>query len=271
LDDCTEGDGFLSIGLQHPDVSYGCFGGQHDFWAIKTDDDLASDNRFDGGLNGCVNADYGVAFGGKKKDNGHSAVQMCDGYLLAGITESNNKKQSCSLCQVSCNHYECTETPTEDIWLAKIDGSGELIWNESIGTSGNDGAYVVKSVSADTYIVGGYTTSSNADKDWYLVKFSIIDCGERLSSEVASLNQTSIYPNPTNGTFTISLGLANEINELASIEILDLAGRIVTTDEIAIHGSMLKKQISVMKLPSGFYWIRISAGGNVYQAKLVLQ
>jgi hypothetical protein len=160
---------------------------------------------------------------------------------------------------------------TEDIWIAKINGSGELIWNESLGTGGNDGAYVIKQVSNDSYIVAGYTTSGSGDKDWYLVKFSISNCSERLSSEVASINQPSIYPNPTNGTFTISLRLADEINVSASIEIHDLAGRIVTMDEEATIDGMLKKQIFVKKLPSGFYWTRISVNGKVYQTKLVLQ
>jgi hypothetical protein len=98
---CTEGDGFLSVGLQHPDVFYGCFGGNHDYWVIRTNDDLTPDNAFNGGDFGCVNADYGVAYGGKKKENGHSIVQICNGDLLVGITESNNKKLTCDLCQVS--------------------------------------------------------------------------------------------------------------------------------------------------------------------------
>jgi hypothetical protein len=212
-----------------------------------------------------------VAFGGKKKDNGHSAVQMCDGYLLAGITESNNKKQSCSLCQVSCNHYDCTDTSTEDFWIAKINGNGELIWNESLGASGNDGAYVIKQVSSDTYIIGGYTTSSNGDKDWYLVKFSISDCNERLSKPAYSYNHLLVYPNPSSDFFAISLTFPEKINETATLEVLNVEEKVVAEHMIAIENGLLYKVISIQHFSSGFYSVRIILKDRIYQTKLLLQ
>lgn len=266
LGDCTVGDGFLSIGLQHPNP--GCYGGNHDFWAVNTQDDLSEDTNFN---DECVNANAGQAYGGKKKDNGHSVVQICDGYLLAGITESNNKKLSCDLCQVSCNHYDCTDIVTEDIWLAKISGTGELVWNESIGTSGNDGAYVLKYVEGDSYIVAGYTTSSNGDKDWYLVKFSIPDCSERLTAEDHPTNQLSTNPNPSTGSFSVALQLSDKINESVWLQILDVAGKEISAHEAMISDGSLQQQILSNELQSGFYLARIVINHKVYQSKIIIQ
>lgn len=162
-------DGFLTIGIQHP--ADGCFGGQHDFWLVKTDNVLADVDFSEA----CVDADAGGAYGGKLKDNGHSVVQACEGYLLAGITKSNNLDLTCSNCQVQCNHYDCDEDETEDIWLVMVNSeTGEYIWDESLGASGDDGAYSIKRVHDGSYVVAGYLTNANGDTDFYIVNFEIV-------------------------------------------------------------------------------------------------
>lgn len=268
---CSSTSGFLSLGLQHPDGSYGCFGGQHDFWTVLTDNNLAP-NDF---TLACENSDYGSAFGGKKKDNGHSAVQICDGFLLAGLTKSNNKDLSCTLCQVTCNHYECTPAPeTEDIWIAKIDyGTGELAWNESIGGTGNDGAYSLKRLPDGTFVVAGYTTNplDDSETDWYIVKFEITDCDERLSQEISGFNVISVYPNPSFGSFTLSLQTPEKITVDASVEILDLAGKPFYRNEVSIEDGLLQQQISGVTLSAGFHLVKIVVNGTVYLQPLIIQ
>ncbi|MBS1656531.1 MAG: T9SS type A sorting domain-containing protein [Bacteroidetes bacterium] len=166
---CSVGDGFLSLGVQHP--SDGCFLNFHDFWVVITDDELV-DLPF---TEACVDADAGGAYGGKKNDNGFSSVQACSGFLLTGNTSSNNLKSSCELCQVECNHYDCNETLTEDIWLAKINPeNGDLDWEESLGEAGNQGAYSIKRLHDGAYMVVGYTSvDEESEIDFYIVKFEL--------------------------------------------------------------------------------------------------
>ncbi|MEO5673570.1 MAG: hypothetical protein ABIQ74_02890, partial [Chitinophagales bacterium] len=166
-------DGFLSLGIQHPEFFYGCWGGTHDFWAVKTLNNIANPNL--SFTYQCVNANVGGSYGGRKNDKGFSSALTCGGYLLAGITESNKPAQpGCPSCEVSCNHYDCPpDVSSEDIWLVKIDPiTNQFIWNESIGKIGNDGAYTIKRVYDGSYIVAGYTTN-NFEKDFYFRKFEL--------------------------------------------------------------------------------------------------
>ena len=269
--DCSTGDGYMSIGLQHPNP--GCYGNNHDFWTVKTDGSLGADVNFDGqdGIGtGCVDADAGVAYGGFKKDNGHSIVQICDGYLLAGITLSNNKKATCPLCQVECNHYDCTETATDDIWLVKISNEGELVWEESLGEGGNDGAYVIKRVSDNSYIIGGFIYNAiSGNKDWYLVKFEIDGCPQKLSNDGAIGKTLSIFPNPSDGSFTVNLRAPENGDQKAIIEVFDVAGKVKLRDNAQLNDGLLEKQLSLKNLSAGFYWVKVSVNGSAFRANLI--
>lgn len=90
---CMSGDNFLSTGLQHPGpLGPPCFEkNEHDFWLVKTFANLINNTTFDGQ---CDNADVGNAYGGYEKDNGHSAVQTCNGYLITGVTKSSKNDEN---------------------------------------------------------------------------------------------------------------------------------------------------------------------------------
>ncbi|MCY7411228.1 MAG: T9SS type A sorting domain-containing protein [Chitinophagales bacterium] len=179
---CDANDGFFSLGTQHPNIfGLGCFGTTHDFLGIKTDDALAEDANF---IDGCDdNTSGGLAYGGRKGDNGWSTVQTCEGYLIVGNTKSNNLDLTCTYptypadCQVTCNHYNCNPIAyTEDMWVAKISSStGEFIWDESIGTSGNDGAYSIARADDNTFLIAGYATNAT-NNDFQVVKFQLAEC-----------------------------------------------------------------------------------------------
>lgn len=244
---CSVGDGFLSLGVQHP--SDGCFLNFHDFWVVITDDELV-DLPF---TEACVDADAGGAYGGKKNDNGFSSVQACSGFLLTGNTSSNNLKSSCELCQVECNHYDCTETATDDIWLVKISNEGELVWEESLGEGGNDGAYVIKRVSDNSYIIGGFIYNAiSGNKDWYLVKFEIDGCPQKLSNDGAIGKTLSIFPNPSDGSFTVNLRAPENGDQKAIIEVFDVAGKVKLRDNAQLNDGLLEKQLSLKNLSAAF-------------------
>ncbi|MCY7410603.1 MAG: T9SS type A sorting domain-containing protein [Chitinophagales bacterium] len=178
----TSSDGFISAGLQHPGSTYDCFdGGTHNFWVIGTVNSLYGNSNF---ITSCIEGCYvqydastrdfgGGVYGGTKNDVGHGAAQTCDGmFLVAGITKSNNQVESCTFpdCQVCCNHY-CS-TPTEDIWLIKVNSSGTLQWSESIGTSGHDGVYKFGRLPDGSFLLVGYTPNGGVS-DFYVVKFEL--------------------------------------------------------------------------------------------------
>ncbi|MDR2207326.1 MAG: T9SS type A sorting domain-containing protein [Flavobacteriaceae bacterium] len=125
--------------------------GNADFWVVKLD------------ANG--NLDWKKALGGTAEDRANSIEQTTDGgYIVAGYTRSNNG-------DVSGNHG------LSDFWVVKLDGSGNLEWQKTLGGTADDRANSVQETTDGGYIVAGYTNSNNGDvsgnhgqADFWIVK-----------------------------------------------------------------------------------------------------
>lgn len=79
------------------------------------------------------------------------------------------------------------------------------------------------------------------------------------SSPIVAENQTSIYPNPSNGRVNI------EVSQNSIIRILDLSGRIVDTFNIDGDSTLDFVQ------PAGIYIIHIESKGKIETHKLIIQ
>ena len=71
-------------------------------------------------------------------------------------------------------------------------------------------------------------------------------------------DQLSFYPNPSNGTFTVS-GVVNS-NEL-KIDVLNTLGQIVYTEMLNVQSSIVNKQIN-LNVADGVYILHVSAAGQ---------
>jgi len=108
-----------------------------DFYLVKTDSSGVEEwYKTYGG------ADYEEAYDVQQTDDG--------GYILCGMTAS---------FEVDC----------EDAYLVKTDSSGNIIWQQTYGGTGYDGAYSVQQTADGGYIIAGYIESYDGD-DFYLVK-----------------------------------------------------------------------------------------------------
>src|SRR5262249_43673023 len=73
--------------------------------------------------------DWEKAFGGSQQDRAYSIVQTFDGgYVFTGYTQSNDG-------DVTGNHGHRGFT---DIWVVKIDSTGAILWERSLGGTAND-------------------------------------------------------------------------------------------------------------------------------------
>lgn len=89
--------------------------------------------------------------GGSDDDRAFSVVATTDGgSILAGRTASNDG-------DVSGQHG------AEDLWLVKLDASGQVQWQRCLGGSGSDMAHSVAEIADGAYIVAGQTTSNDGD------------------------------------------------------------------------------------------------------------
>ncbi len=112
--------------------------GGWDLWLIKTD--------------GSGTILWQKTLGGTKGDGGGVNVHQTKdgGYIVACSSESNDG-------DVSGNHG------SEDFWVIKLDASGKIIWQKSLGGSAWDEVHDIRQTTDGGYIVAGMTSSNNGD------------------------------------------------------------------------------------------------------------
>jgi hypothetical protein len=96
---------------------------------------------------------FAKTIGGSSEDFAWSIIQSSDGgYVVAGWTQSFG-------------------AGGRDIYVVKLDSSGNIIWTKTIGGSSDDEAFSIIQSSDGGYVVAGWTQSLGAgNRDIYLVK-----------------------------------------------------------------------------------------------------
>lgn len=90
-------------------------------------------------------------FGGSDYDQAYAIQQTTDGgYIFCGSTSSNNG-------DVSGNHGK------DDMWVVKVDRSGNLKWQKCFGGTSYDRAHSVIQASDGGYVICGITGSNDGD------------------------------------------------------------------------------------------------------------
>ena len=92
------------------------------------------------------------SLGGSGEDVVYSSIQQTsdDGFIVAGRSTSNDG-------DVSGAHG------SSDYWVTKLDSSGNLLWQKTLGGMATDIAYSVQQTSDGGFIVAGHSTSSDGD------------------------------------------------------------------------------------------------------------
>ena len=111
--------------------------GSDDYWVVKLT------------ANGTLA--WQKCFGGHDQDRAYSIQQTTDGgYIVAGWSSSYDG-------QVIGNHG------SDDFWIVKLDSSGNLSWQKSLGGSGRDWAFSIQQTTDGGYIVVGYSYSTDEE------------------------------------------------------------------------------------------------------------
>lgn len=111
--------------------------GSFDYWIIK--------------LDSSGNIQWKKMLGGSMVEHAHSIRQTTDsGYIIAGYSNSVNG-------DITGNHG------SEDFWIVKLDQSGNLQWQKSLGGGDKDSAYSIQQTSDGGYITIGVSLSTNGD------------------------------------------------------------------------------------------------------------
>ena len=132
--------------------------GSYDYWIVK--------------LNTSGNIEWQKTIGGNASDFIYNIKQTADeGYILGGHSYSN----------ISGDKTE-NNNGEVDYWLVKIDSSGNIEWQNTIGGDGGDYANVMRQTTDGGYIIGGESGSNiSGDKtensygllDYWVVKINV--------------------------------------------------------------------------------------------------
>tara|TARA_B100000508_G_scaffold137355_2_gene131765 strand:- start:66500 stop:69556 length:3057 start_codon:yes stop_codon:yes gene_type:complete len=124
--------------------------GGFDYWVTK--------------LDAFGNISWEKSFGGSFDDWAYSIQQTLNGYIVAGFSGSIDG-------DVSGNNGN------RDYWIISLDLNGNIIWQKSLGGSGDDRAYSIQQTADGGYIVVGESDSSDGDvtinnggDDFWIVK-----------------------------------------------------------------------------------------------------
>ena len=183
---------------------------------------------------------WGKQFGTSSADYATSiAIDSVGNVIVAGYTEGNLFGTNAG--------YDSDVTlayGTEDIFLRKYDGSGNVVWSQQYGQKGDDDVAKIKVDSQDNIILAGETFESfgppianagGAAHHALLVKYN--------SSGVL------IWGLQANGTNTASTGLQNDnYNSLA----IDVSNNIIVTGNVNKGDSEFTNQVYIVKYnPAG--------------------
>lgn len=135
----TADNGYLITGnTQSSDHDFPANQGEYDLFVVKT------------GQNG--NIQWAKTYGGSLQDGGNKAIQLADGnYLVMAGSNSVNG-------DFPDNHG------MGDAWILKLDPAGNIIWQQSYGSTNTDGLAVDCRTTADGGLIAiGQTNGNDID------------------------------------------------------------------------------------------------------------
>jgi flagellar hook assembly protein FlgD len=80
-------------------------------------------------------------------------------------------------------------------------------------------------------------------------------------------NYVSIYPNPSEGAFTIEITSSSN-DQRATLELMNALGQIVMSDRVVTTAGLNRYEWNGALLPKGVYFMRVKNGNTITVKKL---
>jgi len=82
----------------------------------------------------------------------------------------------------------------------------------------------------------------------------------------------TLHPNPTNGRFMLRLNVAEKINGKTHIQLIDITGKTVHSENAVMYNGALQKTITLSStLAKGMYMVRVAVNNKTYKTPLVYE
>jgi hypothetical protein len=86
-------------------------------------------------------------------------------------------------------------------------------------------------------------------------------------NEIEMNHEIAIFPNPSNGITTVEV--SGDVNNDATIEIIDLTGRMIYSEKMNASANFAEAFIDVSDFKTGSYLVKITTNQRVYTKTLV--
>ncbi len=209
------------------DKTEGHLGGFADYWVLK--------------LNATGAIQWQNTIGGDSHDYFGALQQTADGgYMLGGSSYSD----------ISGDKTEGSNG-VGDYWVVKLNSTGVILWQNTIGGSENDGLSSLQHTADGGYILGGYsesnisgdkTENSNGSYDYWVIKLApeSVPTGEA----PATPRGVTVYPNPAADAIFVRSEAAT------TLCLRNAFGQLLSTQ--TIHG---EGEIDLSRYPNGIYFL----------------
>ena len=192
--------------------------------------------------------------GGSNDDYARNIFTTTDGgYMIVGSTRSSDG---------DVTGYHGTHGWSDDIWFAKIDSTGNLLWQYCYGGIYDEFIYrgVIQKSDWDYVLAIGTETPEwrcyfgpNLRPDFRIVE--LYDSTVGVSVTPVKKTEVKVYPNPANSVLNIELSNNPRANT-TTIEMIDISGKQVlkyVPKNKTIH-------LDINQLKSGLYLVKIQTG-----------
>ena len=155
-----------------------------------------------------------------------------------------------------------------DMWLLKINISGDTLWTRHFGGSGHEHCCAARQTADGGYIAIGHTRSFGVI--WQILFIKLNDLGNVVDVGPIALNNTTfdIYPNPAKGLINIDLG--DRPYSRATFRISNSLGQIILSEIIDPSSGIKNKEINLEDKKRGIYFVTMQSSGNITTKKLIL-
>ncbi len=169
--------------------------------------------------------------------------------------------------------FNLTSAGSSDIFISKLDASGNFVWANAMGGAGVDrGNSIAIDGFGNLYTTGPFQGTADFDPsagvafltsagfvDIFVAKYSQTSTG--INNNEYSKNLFSIYPNPSTGKFNIEFSNQQQIT---GVEIYNLLGESVFQQQNT-------NEIDLSSAAKGIYFVKVYAGEKIYTEKIIVE
>ncbi len=212
-------------------------------------------------------AQWAQTAGGTQNDIGQSIGVDADGssYITGYYGSSTMNFGSSSI----------TNLGTNNIFVAKYDPAGAIVWAKSVGGTGDDeGAAIGVNWHGEAFITGFYTSAScpiggntltNAGtQDFFIAK---LGTATGIKEETETPLQISFTPNPSQGVFSLQFKASAGSDYHTQMTVCDVTGREIKSPETFNTSTF---QLDLSSQPNGIYFVTLVNNGAIQRTKLIV-